>query len=237
MLSLPAANVPAHMALDDYGQGGVTDEILDKYVAASRGQQEKMRGVQMDVDIAAELPKMKKKGRLHALRQISKIGRITYDAIRFEGDNTIKKEVIARYLSAETEADKGSAPPITPEFYKFKYKGQVEREGQQVHLFQVTPKKNRAGTFKGELWLEKESCLPLRESGRMVKNPSVFVRRMEFVRTYEIRNGIAFPKHTTGTVDTRLWGKAEVNIDFSNFNQLPVESAAAPAEEAGSNKN
>lgn len=214
------------MALDDYGQGGVTDEILDKYVQASRNQQELMRGVQMDVDIAAELPKMKKTGRLHALRQISKIGRITYDAIRFEGDNTVKKEVIARYLSAETETEKRSAPPITPEFYKFKYRGQVERDGQQIHLFHVTPRKKLVGTFKGELWLERETCLPVRESGRMVKNPSVFVRRMDFVRTYEIRNGVAIPKHTTGTVDTRLWGVAEVNIDFSNFNRIGAEADA-----------
>ncbi len=225
------------MAMDDYGEGGVTDEIVDKYVAASRTQQEWLRGVQMDVDIAAELPKMKKTGRLHALRQISKIGRITYDAIRFEGDNTIKKEVIARYLSAETEADKGSAPPITPEFYKFKYRGQVEREGKQIHLFQVTPRKKRVGTFKGDLWLDKETCQPLREAGRMVKNPSVFVRQMEFVRTYEIRNGVAIPKHTTGTVDTRLWGKAEVNIDFSNFNRIGMDTeTVADAEESGSGK-
>lgn len=220
------------MLLDDYGQGGITDEILDKYVQASRAQQERMRGVQMDVEIAAELPKMQKKGKLHALRQISRIGRITYDAIRFEGDNTIKKEVIARYLSAETEADKGAAPPITPEFYRFKYRGLVDRDGMRVHLFQVTPKKKLAGTFKGELWLDSESCLPLREAGRMTKNPSVFVRRFDFVRTYEIRDGVAIPKHTTGTVDTRLWGKAEVNIDFSNFNRLPTDGVATASADA-----
>lgn len=220
------------MMFDDYGQGGITDEILDKYVQASRMQQEQMRGVQMDVEIDAELPRMQKKGRLRALRQISKIGRITYDAIRFEGDNTIKKEVIARYLSAETEGDQAHAAPLTPEFYKFKYRGVAERDGASVHLFQVTPKKKVAGTFKGELWLDRETCLPVRESGRMLKNPSVFVRRFDFVRTYEIRNGVAIPKHTTGTVDTRLWGKAEVNIDFSNFNRLPVESATSATADA-----
>src|SRR5262249_49439987 len=171
-------------------------------------QQQALRGAAMDVDISAEMPKLKKKGRLEALRTISRLGRITYDVLRFEGDNTIKKEVIARFLSAETEENDKIAPPITPQYYKFKYKGQQERDGQQVHLFQLIPRKKLAGTFKGELWLEKESCMPIREAGRLVKNPSVFIKRFDFVRNYVIKDGVAIPKHTTGTVETRLWGTA-----------------------------
>ena len=37
----------------------------------------------MNVEIDAELPKLQKKGTLHALRQISRLGKITYDALRF----------------------------------------------------------------------------------------------------------------------------------------------------------
>lgn len=230
--ALSAANVPT-VALDA-SDAITTNEILDRYVAATQNQQEQMRGVQMEVDIAAELPKMKKKGRLFALRNISKLGRITYDAIRFEGDNTIKKEVIARYLSAETEAaSKDQAPPITPEFYKFKYKGLVERDGQQVHFFQVDPKKKKAGTFKGDLWLDAETCLPVREAGRLSKNPSVFIKRFEFIRTYAIKGGLAIPKHTSGTVTTRLWGKAQVDIDYRNFDRVD-DAAGAEAGAAAS---
>jgi len=37
------------------------------------------------------------------------------------------------------------------------------------------------------------------------------------VRDYEIRNGIAFPSHIQSTVDTRIVGRAELEINFSNF--------------------
>lgn len=190
-----------------------------------------MRGVAMDVDISAELPKMKKAGKLRALRTISRLGKITYDAIRFEGDNTIKRELIARYLSTEMEATDKTAAPITPEFYKFRYKGLVEREGTPVHVFHLTPKKKLAGTFKGEIWLEKDTCLTLREAGRLVKNPSVFIRQFDFVRNFEVKDGISVPKHTTGIVETRLWGRAEMNIHFSNFTRLD-DSAATVADES-----
>lgn len=206
--------------------------ILDRYVKASETQREKLRGITMNVNIAAELPKLQKRGTMFALRTISRVGRITYEALKFEGDNTVKKELIARYLAAETESSSKSAPPITPEFYKFKYKGMTDREGQQVYVFQLTPKKKLAGTFKGELWLDPSTCLPVREQGRLAKNPSVFIRRFDFERTYEIREGVAVPKHTHGLVQTRLWGTAEMNVDFSNLQELPLDEASGTVTEA-----
>lgn len=205
---------------------GIPEDVLVKYVEATQSQRENLRGVKMDMDISAELPKLKKKGRMWGLRTITRLGQITYDAIRFEGDNTVKKEVIARYLAAESQVDPKKAPPITPEFYKFRYKGVSQREGAAVHVFQLSPKKKLAGTFKGELWLDKESCLPVRESGRLSKNPSVFIKRFDFIRTYEIEDGLAIPKQTRGTVETRLWGKAEVQIEFSNFEKVAEPAAA-----------
>jgi hypothetical protein len=61
--------------------------------------------------------------------------------------------------------------------------------------------------------------MPIRESGSFVKNPSVFLKKIEFVRDYEIRDGVAFPKHIESTVDTRLIGRAELSINYSNFNK------------------
>lgn len=220
MLSLALAFLPPLITADD-DAGENQQEIIERFVEMSRVQQQKLRGVTMDVEIAANLPKLKKTGKLHALRNISKLGRITYDALKFEGDNTVKKEVIARYLSTEQEATEKTAAPITPEFYKFRYRGIVERDNQQVHLFQVTPKKKQIGSFKGELWLDQATCLPIREAGRMVKNPSVFVKQFDFIRTYEIHDGISIPKQTKGIVETRLWGKAEMTVDYSNFSRQP----------------
>ena len=204
-----------------------SQSILDQYVKATEGQREKLRGVTMDVNIAAELPKLQKRGTMIALRTISKVGRITYEALKFEGDNTIKKELIARYLSAETEVGSKGAPPITPQYYKFKFKGVNAREGKNVYVFQLSPKKKLPGTFKGELWLDTETYLPVREQGQLAKNPSVFIRRFQFERTYEIKDGVAVPKHTHGVVETRLWGKAEMDVNFSNLQELPSNETSS----------
>jgi hypothetical protein len=196
-----------------------SDTILDNYVAAVRSQENMARAASMEVDIAASLPRLKKQGRLHALRRITDLGRITYEALHFEGDNTIKNQVIARYLTAETEAQKPQAPSlaVTPQNYKFKYKGLEEVNGRNVHVFQVTPRQKRQGLFKGEIWIDAATYLRVQESGRFVKNPSIFLKKVAFVRRYEIRDGIPVPLEVQSVVDTRLVGKAELTIEFRNY--------------------
>jgi len=92
---------------------GAAQVIVENYCAASRGQEQSFQGASMDVEIQASLPKLKKQGRLHALRRISALGRITYEMLRFEGDGTVKNQVIARYLTAEAEAQKDQSPSLS----------------------------------------------------------------------------------------------------------------------------
>jgi hypothetical protein len=194
-----------------------TREILDRYLAHVQDQEQALRGVQMEMDIDAKLPKLQKTGKFHAFRSISRVGQITYNGLKFIGDNTIKNDVIARYLRAENETKDVAQLAITPANYRFKYKGMEATDGHLVHVFQLKPKKKSVGLFDGELWLDAQTCLPVRESGRFVKSPSVFLKKIPFVREYDIKDGIAIPRHIESTVDTRLWGPAEMSIDFSNF--------------------
>jgi hypothetical protein len=205
------------------------ETIVANYCAASRAEAQLLEGSSMDVEIAASLPKLKKQGRLHALRRISALGRITYEKLRFEGDNTVKSQVIARYLSAEAEAagDESPSLAVVPANYKFKYKGRGALDGREVHMFQVTPRKKSAGLFKGEIWIDAATYLRVQESGYLVKNPSIFLKRVDFVRKYDIRNGVSVPLQVKSVVDTRLIGTAELTIDYSNFSvpALPRDGA------------
>lgn len=195
------------------------ETIVANYAAASRSLETALHGATMEVHIQASLPRLKKQGRLHALRNVSNLGRITYQALSFVGDNMVKQNVIARYLTAEaqTEPERVKSISVTPENYKFKFKRTAELDGRAMHVFQVSPRKKRVGLFKGEVWIDAETHLRVFESGRFVKNPSVFLKRIDFVRVFEIRDGIAVPLHVESLLDTRLVGPAELSIDFSNF--------------------
>jgi hypothetical protein len=191
--------------------------IVDKFLGATQTQQELMRGAQMEVDIDAKLPRLEKQGRFRALRKISQLGKITYRALGFSGDNTVKQEVITRYLAAESEGRENGTIAISPANYKFRYSGRIVQNGQTTYILQVTPRKKAVGLFKGELWVDADTGMPLRESGEFVKSPSVFLKKIQFERDYELRDGVSIPKHIASRVDTRIVGRAELQIDFSNF--------------------
>ncbi len=201
--------------------------IVDKYVDATQLQQNSLRGLQMEVDIDAKLPKLEKRGKLRALRKISRLGLITYKALGFSGDNTVKQEVITRYLAAESAARENGTIAITPANYKFRYSGRIIQNDVTMLILQVTPKKKAVGLFKGEIWIDAVTGMPLREAGQFVKTPSVFLKKIAFVRDYEIRDGVAYPLHIQSTVDTRIVGRAELEISFSNFSRDNGEDEAS----------
>src|SRR5215472_15811087 len=126
--------------------------IVEQYCSVTRDHEHSLDGASMEVEIEASLPKLKKHGKLHALRRISALGQITYEHLFFEGDGTIKNQVIARYLTAEVEAQKDQAPSlaVTPANYKFKYRGEESLADRPVYVFQVTPRKKRVGLFRGD---------------------------------------------------------------------------------------
>ena len=197
---------------EDVGAG----QVLNRYLAATQAAQNSELGKSMQVEISASLPKLKKEGKLRALRHMSDVGHVTYRMLGFSGDKSIKKDVIARYLTAEVQASgNGSDLSISPANYKFKYKGMQNREGRDLYVFGLSPRKKEVGLFKGELWIDAKTFMPVREAGKFVKNPSIFFKRTDFVRTYKIEDGIAVPDHIDSVIKTRIVGPVELSINFA----------------------
>jgi hypothetical protein len=211
------------------------ETIVDQYCAATRSQQNSLAGASMDVEMEGYLPKLQKHGKLHALRRISPVGLIKYEMLRFEGDRTVNKEIITRYLNAEADAQREHTTDtaVTPQNYKFKYKGTLQSDGRDVYVFQVTPKQKREGLFKGEVWIDTQTYLKVQESGYLVKRPSIFIKKVAFIRKYEIHDGISVPKQVLSVVDTRIVGKAELTIDFTNFAINSARGSGEGADRAG----
>jgi hypothetical protein len=213
-------------------------EALDSYLAANRLQQDRLRDSTMDVEIQARLPRLKKEALQRAFRLVAPTGEVSYRPVSSTGDNMVRKEVIARYMTEEMDASRKSAigdakfqsMGITRDNYKFSYKGIIKWNDRQVYMFQVSPKQKRVGLFKGEIWVDSVTFQALRESGTFVKSPSLYLSKVQFVREYEIQDGLAIPTHISSKIDTRVGvGTAEVDIRFSGFsNVLTARSRICP---------
>ena len=215
--ALGAAILSAADAPINYATPENLRDVINRYVAAQQVQQEALRGARMEVDIDAQLPRLEKKGTLKVLRIISRLGKISFKQIgQFIGDPVVKKEVIGKYLELEqNEREKGTIA-ITPENYKFQINAIITEQGKQTYIFALTPKRKAVGLFKGELWLDGATGMPLKETGQMVKSGSAWLKSIRFVRDYQMQDGISVLKHLQSTVDVRLIGKAELSANYSS---------------------
>jgi hypothetical protein len=215
------------------------EKVLSQYLENHREQRMTLRDVEMKVDIEASLPNLHKQGVLQALRKVSEIGKITYKTLGFEGDNMVKKDIIARYIEAEVKASDSptrDSLAINPDNYKFQYWGQFGSGDWKLHLFELKPRKKRLGLYAGWLWINAATGMPVRESGRFVKTPSVFLKQVDFIKDYEMVDGVAVPSRIESQIRTRLVGPAEIKVQFTDYSfrgETPQVAAATKRTATG----
>lgn len=181
--------------------------------------------------IEAELPSTSQKGRFRLKRAFTAPKSLVFKAVDFVGDGFVKTNVIARLLQSEVDyVEKGQAQSsaISAANYKFNYKGIEGLNGQPVHVFQVKPRKKRAGLFKGKVYLNVYSGSIVRAEGRMVKSPSIFIKKIEFVQDYANVGGFNLVSQVRSTAHTRVIGKAIVNITHSDYQAKSVAQLQSP---------
>ncbi len=166
------------------------------------------------IEIDATLPKLAEHGRLKAIRRLLPFGRPEYEVLATEGDRTVRQQVIARYLSAEAGAANLSpaSVAITPANYRFRYAGSLSDGDTCTYVFEITPRNKRPGLIKGQLWIDAATGMTVRQTGYLVRLPSVVVRRINVTRDTLLRDGVVYAKKTRLEIDTRLVGRANLTI-------------------------
>ncbi len=166
------------------------------------------------VEIQAFIPKLAERAYLRAIRRLLPSGRPQYQVLAIGGDRTVKQQVIARYISADGEAAllPSASVAITPANYRFRYRGSISTGNSLAYIFEITPRKKRAGLIRGQLWIDSASGLALRQTGYLVRRPSIFVRRLTLTRETSVRDGVAYARTTRLEIDTRLVGRTELTI-------------------------
>lgn len=171
----------------------------------------------IEVEIEASIPRLKKHGTMQAVRLVSGAGQAIYTQLRFSGDDMVKRDVIARYLSAEMRRRPGDETlALCTSNYRFRYSGTASYSGAPARVFRVEPRKKRAGLFKGELWLDPGTGLPFREWGDFVRSPSVFLKRIRFVRDYVLDGNRARVRRLILSAHVLIVGMVEMTVWFSN---------------------
>lgn len=206
-------------------------EVLTRFLAVPR-ERMMVRQMAMDVDINAALPKLKKSGAMRGVRKVDAAGVVSYEKLEFSGDEQIKKDIILRYLTGEREAQSRNLDvDLHEKNYEFNYKARLVLDNKAIYVFKVEPRRKADGLFKGEIWVDGETALRLREIGRLVRNPSIFFKKTEINRRYEIKEDRPHLAEMQMQIDTRLVGRVEMQVRYANYAPAtpPVVAEPKPA--------
>jgi len=186
--------------------------------------------------IVASLPGLGKQGSLLAIREVGESERSQNGILELQGDSMVLESVIAPYFLAQRQAEDLpiSSVLITPRNYKFRYAGAVEAEDKVAYIFRITPKKNRAGLIRGELWIDPVTGAPVLLTGYLVKTPSTSIRNIHVASEATFVNGYPCTRTTRMMIETRPAGRAELTIIELPL-RLPDQPVSPPlsAGEAG----
>jgi hypothetical protein len=200
---------------------------LEVYRNRTVMQAEQLSSYSATTVMRAELPETKQSGEYELERQYSAPHTLAFKAVRFAGDNFVKVNVMLRLLQSEVthvEKDDPSLNAISAANYKSSYKGTSQLNGHVVHIYQLKPRKKRAGLFKGRIYLDAYTGSIVRAEGRAVKSPSLFVKKIEFVQDYEDFGSFTLPVHIHSEAQARIVGRAIIDIYHSDYH--PVSNTA-----------
>lgn len=209
-----ATLLPAQVSAAEAPAADTSDRAAMAYSRYIAGQSQTVPWTLETIEIEASVPRLAEQGRMRAIRRLMPLGKPQYRVLEITGDQTVRQQVIFRYLTAEAQAAEVPAASIaiTPANYKFSYRGPVKTAGALAYSFVIKPRKKREGLIKGELWLDGETGAVVRQVGYFVKSPSIFVRRITVSREIALRDGLAQDRVTHLSIDTRLVGRAELTI-------------------------
>jgi hypothetical protein len=191
------------------------DLALKTYQDKLARQASLLSGYSDETVIHAELVDTKQQGQYELRRSYTAPHTLSYQKVKFEGDGFVKTNVIGRILQSEVDlVQKGNSADmaITERNYKFNYKGRDIIDGHSVHVYQLKPRKKRPGLFKGRVYIDAQTGNILRAEGSLVKSPSFFVKKVEFVQDYTDVKGFTFPTYLRTIAKARIIGLAIVHV-------------------------
>jgi len=173
--------------------------------------------------IRAQLPDTQQSGEYELERDYSAPHTLAFKAVRYTGDNFVKGNVILRLLQSEVEhvqKDDPSLNAISPENYKFSYKGLSQVNDRTVYVYQLKPRHKRVGLFKGRIYLDAYNGGIVRAEGTVSKSPSLFIKRILFVQDYQEIGPFTLPVRMHSEAQTRLVGRAIVDVYENNYQPI-----------------
>jgi hypothetical protein len=150
-----------------------------------------------------------------------------FEIMSEKGSGLIRSRVFKPLMDVEVEtaADRVDSS-ITPNNYRFALLGEEEVAGFHCFVVQATPKRVDKYLFTGKIWIHSVEFAIVQIEGQPAKNPSLWIKRVDFVRRYQKIGEFWLPLKNESVTRLRLLGKNTLTTDYNNYEINQVGIAA-----------
>lgn len=136
------------------------------------------------------------------------------------GSGLIRNRVFKPLMEVEVETAAGRNrydSSVTPNNYTFKLLGEEEVAGIHCYVVQTTAKRADKYLFNGKVWIHATEFALVQVAGQPAKNPSVWIKRVDFSRRYQKLKEFWLPLKNESITHVRLFGKNILTIDYDQY--------------------
>jgi len=137
-----------------------------------------------------------------------------------QGDGGVRSHVFHRLLEAEVEASRPEQQAhtrITPDNYSFLLAGTEKIEGHEAFVIELEPKTQNKYLTRGRIWVDTCDFAVVRVEGAPAHKVSFWTKDVNFVQTFEKNGDWWMPTSNHSLTDARLFGLADLTIEYSDY--------------------
>jgi len=201
------------------------DTIFAKLVESNRLRELRLKQYSVESTYRVHNYKGEIRAETQALLRYRAPATTEFKIISEKGSGLIRSRVFKPLMDAEVEttADRVESS-ITPNNYSLALLGEEEVAGSHCFVVQATPKRADKYLFTGKIWIHSLEFAIVQIQGQPAKNPSFWIKRVDFVRRYQKIGEFWLPLKNESVTRLRLLGKNTLTTDYDNYeiNQVSI---------------
>jgi hypothetical protein len=196
------------------------DVVLAKVVESSRLRESRLQQYSVNTTYRVQNAKGETSAETRVLLRYSAPGTKEFKIVSEKGSGLIRSRVFKPLMDMEVETASVRSrydSSITPNNYTFALLGEEDLDGSRCFVVQATPKRMDKYLFIGKVWIHAVDFAVVQITGQPAKNPSMWIKRVDFVRRYQKIGEFWLPLKNESVTRVRIFGRNTLTTDYDNY--------------------
>lgn len=196
------------------------EEIMTRVATESRRREARLRQYSVSSVYRVTTSDGKVRAEVEAILSYRAPGAKEFRIVSEKGSETVRNRVFRPLMEVEIETAAGrnrQDGSITSANYDFQSLGTETVEGHPCFVLLAIPKRADKYLFRGRIWIHTIDFSIVRIAGQLARNPSFWISRVEFVRSYQKIGDFWLPVRNESQTLVKFFGRNVLTIDYGRY--------------------